>query len=106
MKLGESVKATFSNPVAGGGIHPLTKYVMNYLRILTDYGETLNFLFEDSADADSISLSPDTSPTSDEALILQAEFSQWFATSDHLLQLWKATLTKSPGYIRILPCTT
>ncbi|KAM1187637.1 hypothetical protein ACFX2J_023540 [Malus domestica] len=58
--------ATFSNPVAGGGIHPLTKYVMNYLRILTDYGETLNFLFEDSADADSISLSPDTSPTSDE----------------------------------------
>ncbi|KAM1954324.1 exocyst complex component EXO70E2-like isoform X1 [Malus sylvestris] len=78
MKLGESVKATFSkfesaiasnpstNPVAGGGIHPLTKYVMNYLRILTDYGETLNYLFEDSADADSISLSPDMSPTSDE----------------------------------------
>ncbi|KAM1015529.1 exocyst complex component EXO70E2-like [Malus sylvestris] len=78
MKLGESVKATFcefesaiasnpsTNPVAGGGIHPLTRYVMNYLRTLTDYGETFNVLFEDSDDADSVLLSPDTSPSSEE----------------------------------------
>ncbi|KAH0969141.1 hypothetical protein GBA52_028990 [Prunus armeniaca] len=78
MRLGDSVKATFSefenaiasnastNPVAGGGIHPLTRYVMNYLRTLTDYSETLNVLLDDCDEGDSISLSPDTSPTTEE----------------------------------------
>lgn len=73
--LGDSVRATFLdfenaiasnasvNPFAGGGIHPLTRYVMNYIRILTDYCETLNLLLEDRVPEDRIYGSADTSPT-------------------------------------------
>ncbi|XP_042502788.1 exocyst complex component EXO70E2-like isoform X2 [Macadamia integrifolia] len=58
-RLGDSVRGTFlqfenaiqsnasTNPFAGGGIHPLTKYVMNYIKILTDYSGTLDLLLED-----------------------------------------------------------
>lgn len=58
-KLGNSARATFrefkravasntsTNPFPGGGIHHLTKYVMNYIRTLTDYGDTLNLLRQD-----------------------------------------------------------
>ncbi|XP_057436104.1 exocyst complex component EXO70E2 [Lotus japonicus] len=77
-RLGDCVKATFiefenaiaSNastaPFVGGGIHPLTRYVMNYLRTLTDYSETLNLLLKDQEDDDAISLSPDMSPGTEE----------------------------------------
>ncbi|GKV52822.1 hypothetical protein SLEP1_g59382 [Rubroshorea leprosula] len=53
IKLGEAVrtvlkefetviqKETSKSPVAGGGVHPLTRYVMNYLTLLTDYSEIL-----------------------------------------------------------------
>ncbi|XP_019157039.1 PREDICTED: exocyst complex component EXO70B1-like [Ipomoea nil] len=52
--LGDCAKATFlefeaavasnisTNPFPGGGIHHLTRYVMNYLKALTDYTTTLN----------------------------------------------------------------
>ncbi|XP_068655560.1 exocyst complex component EXO70E2-like [Aristolochia californica] len=43
-------KNTSSNPYAGGGIHPLTKYVMNYIRALMDYSEILNLILEDSCE--------------------------------------------------------
>jgi exocyst complex protein 7 len=78
LRLGDSVKATvieFENaiasnpstyPVSGGGIHPLTRYVMNYMRTLTDYGQTLNLLLKDCDEGDPISLSPDMSPTAEE----------------------------------------
>ncbi|KAJ4959689.1 hypothetical protein NE237_019599 [Protea cynaroides] len=58
-RLGDSVKGTFlefenavesntsTNPFAGGGIHPLTKYVMNYIKVLTDYSDTLDLLLGD-----------------------------------------------------------
>ncbi|XP_039115316.1 exocyst complex component EXO70E2-like [Dioscorea cayenensis subsp. rotundata] len=36
-----------TNVVAGGGIHPLTKYVMNYIKALIDYAETLDVLLQD-----------------------------------------------------------
>lgn len=46
------------------------RYVTNYLKLLTDYGETLNSLFKDNDEANvdgddqnSASLSPDSSPT-------------------------------------------
>lgn len=57
-RLGDSSRATtleFGNAIAsnasthpflGGGIHPITKYVMNYINILTDYSSTLNLLLE------------------------------------------------------------
>ncbi|KAL6973052.1 hypothetical protein U1Q18_027227 [Sarracenia purpurea var. burkii] len=37
-------------PTQGGEIHPLTRYVMNYVKLLVDYGDTLNDLLENSAD--------------------------------------------------------
>ncbi|XP_074278609.1 exocyst complex component EXO70B1 [Silene latifolia] len=57
--LGEAAKSTFSEfevavkgeaskrPVQGGEIHPLSRYVMNYVKLLVEYGETLNMLLED-----------------------------------------------------------
>lgn len=38
---------TSANPFSGGGIHPLTRYVMNYIKTVTDYGDTLNLLLKD-----------------------------------------------------------
>lgn len=76
--LGDCVRATFlefenaiasntsTNPFAGGGIHPLTRYVMNYIKILTDYSNTINLLFEDHDRADPGSLSSNTSPVTEE----------------------------------------
>ncbi|CAL0314739.1 unnamed protein product [Lupinus luteus] len=77
-RLGNCVRATFlefgsaiasdasSNAVVGGAIHPLTEYVMNYLRNLTDYSETLNLLLKDQEEDDTISLSPDMRPGTEE----------------------------------------
>lgn len=33
-------------PFAGGGIHPLTKYVMNYIQVLSEYSKTLNLILD------------------------------------------------------------
>ncbi|XP_058080510.1 exocyst complex component EXO70E2-like [Magnolia sinica] len=61
-RLGDSVRRTFlefwnalrrnesTTPYAGGGIHHLTMYVMNYIQALTDYGDTLNFLLEENGE--------------------------------------------------------
>ncbi|KAE9615732.1 putative exocyst complex component Exo70, cullin repeat-like-containing domain-containing protein [Lupinus albus] len=77
-RLGNCVRAAFlefgnaiasnasSTAFVGGGVHPLTRYVMNYLRTLTDYTETLNLLLKDQEEEDAISLSPDTSPRTEE----------------------------------------
>uniref|UniRef100_A0A5B6ZJ43 Exocyst subunit Exo70 family protein n=1 Tax=Davidia involucrata TaxID=16924 RepID=A0A5B6ZJ43_DAVIN len=68
-RLGDSVRATFvgfgnqvalntsTTPFPKGGIHPLTKYVMNYIRTLAGYGDTLNLLLEgqDREDGQNIS---------------------------------------------------
>ncbi|XP_077227308.1 exocyst subunit exo70 family protein F1 [Tasmannia lanceolata] len=60
--LGEAAKGTFAEfenavqsetsrkPIPGGEIHPLTRYVMNYARLLVDYSETLNMLLGEGAD--------------------------------------------------------
>ncbi|XP_072987497.1 exocyst complex component EXO70E2-like [Typha latifolia] len=57
--LRESVRRTFTDfkysirsntsttAFPGGGVHPLTKYVMNYMNTLPDYSETLDSLLED-----------------------------------------------------------
>ncbi|KAB1211520.1 Exocyst complex component EXO70B1 [Morella rubra] len=77
-RLGDAVRATFlelKNGTAsntstthfpGGGIHHLTIYVMTYLKNLTDYTETLNFLLEDHDEEDPSSLSPDEGPIVEE----------------------------------------
>ncbi|KAG5618455.1 hypothetical protein H5410_018279 [Solanum commersonii] len=58
-KLGDSAKAIFlglgnriasntsTTPFQGGGVHPLTKYVINYFMLLSEYYVTLRFLLED-----------------------------------------------------------
>ncbi|MCD7473395.1 Exocyst complex component 7 [Datura stramonium] len=57
--LGDSAKAIFlglgnhiasstsTTPFQGGGVHPLTKYVINYFMLLSEYYDTLRFLLED-----------------------------------------------------------
>ncbi|XP_058773998.1 exocyst complex component EXO70H1-like [Vicia villosa] len=59
LRLGESVrtmltdfesaiqKETSKIPVPGGGIHPLTRYVMNYISLLNDYSDALSDIFSD-----------------------------------------------------------
>lgn len=81
-RLGECAKATFlefenavasnvsNNAFPGGGVHPLTRYVMNYFKALMDYTKTLNTVMKDkdrdSEDSVSVSVSPDTSPVREE----------------------------------------
>ncbi|WOL11409.1 exocyst complex component EXO70B1-like [Canna indica] len=60
-RLGDAVKGTlmeFGNaiqrepsrrPTQGGEIHPMTRYVMNYARLLVVYMDTLNVLLDDGA---------------------------------------------------------
>lgn len=59
IKLGEAVRGMLEDfesaiqkdqsktPVPAGGIHPLTRYVMNYITFLTDYTEILADIFAD-----------------------------------------------------------
>ncbi|AQL00267.1 Glycerophosphodiester phosphodiesterase GDPD5 [Zea mays] len=60
LQLGESARKTFaefkyaiqsytsSSAVARGEVHPLTKYVMNYIKALTAYNKTLDSLLKDT----------------------------------------------------------
>lgn len=57
--LGDAARGTFvefenaiqressRKPMQGGEIHPLTRYVMNYIRLLVDYSDSLNVLLGD-----------------------------------------------------------
>ncbi|KAJ0754347.1 putative exocyst complex component Exo70, cullin repeat-like-containing domain superfamily [Helianthus annuus] len=79
-RVADCVKATFiefenavgsntsSSAFPGGGNHHLTRYVMNYIKTLTDYSDSLNTCLKDHEqvvnDQDSSS-SPDTSPGND-----------------------------------------
>lgn len=59
-KIGESVRAMLLDfetaiqkegskaPIQGGGVHPLTRYVMNYVGFLSDYSGTLSDILSDS----------------------------------------------------------
>lgn len=75
-RLGDAVRGTFlefknaiaknasTNPFAGGGVHHLTRYVMNYIKLLTDYSDTLNQILEEAEREESLSPSSDSSPPS------------------------------------------
>ncbi|XP_017698479.2 exocyst complex component EXO70A1-like [Phoenix dactylifera] len=43
-------RETSRKPLQGGEIHPLTKYVMNYIRLLVGYSSSLNVLLADGGD--------------------------------------------------------
>ncbi|KAK3012288.1 hypothetical protein RJ639_012958 [Escallonia herrerae] len=76
-RLGDCAKATFlefknavasnisTTPFAGGGIHHITRYVMNYIKTLTDYSDTLNVLLKDHETEVPDSVSPDRSPVAE-----------------------------------------
>ncbi|KAH7847355.1 hypothetical protein Vadar_025135 [Vaccinium darrowii] len=77
-RLGSCCKTTFldfenllaSNvsmtPFLGGGIHPLSRYVVNLVICLTDYAETLNFLLKDSGEENAVSFSSHVNPTAED----------------------------------------
>lgn len=78
-RLGKCIRMTFlefkkaiaSNASAtafpGGGVHHLTRYVMNYMKNLIDYGETLELLLSDHGKEGSNSFCHETnSPVEDE----------------------------------------
>lgn len=47
-ELEQSIEAdTSKNPVPGGAVHPLTRYLMNYLKYAGVYAETLEHVFQD-----------------------------------------------------------
>ncbi|KAL8044198.1 hypothetical protein ABFX02_08G030800 [Erythranthe guttata] len=74
-RLGECAKATFlefkntvassvsTNPFPGGGVHPLTKYVMNYFKTLTDYTKTLDEVLRDEKDENTPQEEEEEGPT-------------------------------------------
>lgn len=58
--LGEAARGTFTEfesaiqrdssrvPVTGGSVHPLTRYVMNYIKLACDYTDTLKLVYGDN----------------------------------------------------------
>lgn len=96
-RLGDCAKATFvdfenavatnmsSNPFPGAGNHPLTRYVMNYIKALTDYSKTLDVLLKDNDKEDLVSTSPDRSPSSEDDT--SGEFSSASPLSLHFKSL-------------------
>ncbi|GMI99284.1 exocyst subunit exo70 family protein E1 [Hibiscus trionum] len=77
-RLADSVRATFlefknavasntsTNPFAGGGNHPLTRYVMNYISLLVDYKDSLNLLLKNDNGEAATSFSLDSSPSTED----------------------------------------
>ncbi|KZV51635.1 exocyst complex component 7-like [Dorcoceras hygrometricum] len=77
-RLGDCAKATFNdferavasnsstNAFSGGGVHPLTRYVLNYIKTLTDYSKTLDVILQEGEKDDPALVSPDSSPLSEE----------------------------------------
>lgn len=61
----ENVIASYSSQsaFAGGGIHHITRYVMNFIRNLTDYSDTLALLLKDEDQQEDGSFSPSPSPS-------------------------------------------
>ncbi|KAF5198766.1 Exocyst subunit exo70 family protein, partial [Thalictrum thalictroides] len=69
-RLGDCIVGTYSEfenavgsnqstaPFAGGGIHHLTKYVMNYIKFFIDYSDTFNFLLRSHNGEGSVSMLP------------------------------------------------
>ncbi|OMO85883.1 Exocyst complex protein Exo70 [Corchorus olitorius] len=72
-RLGDSVRVALlafenvvsSNPFAGGGTHPLTRYIMNYIQLLATSNHTFNLLPKNQDGATVSPLSPNTSPATE-----------------------------------------
>lgn len=108
MRLAEAARGTFfefenaiqrdsaKNPVPGGAVHPLTRYVMNYMRFACDYKETLEQVLGDDRGEDprvfggvtnrTGILSPDNRKDSAD------ELSPWSIQTSWLMDLLKGNL--------------
>ncbi|KAL4566682.1 hypothetical protein LXL04_030803 [Taraxacum kok-saghyz] len=53
MEFEKAVKNETSRPIHGGDIHPITRYVMNYMKLLVDYSNTLNSMLPDEVNTSS-----------------------------------------------------
>lgn len=74
--IGDTIKSTFlafrnaiatnhsKTPFPQGGVHHVTKYVMNYITTLVEYGDTLNLLLVDECSTEPGSYEQDTSALS------------------------------------------
>lgn len=106
-RLGDCAKATFvefgnavatnisSTPFPGGGNHHLTRYVMNYLRTLTEYSKTLDVLLKDNNDKDDdlVFASPDRrSPSSEEEEVTSVSHSPVALHFKSLISILKCNL--------------
>ncbi|MCO5602091.1 hypothetical protein L7F22_056219 [Adiantum nelumboides] len=85
-RLGDAARGTFAefehaiqretskNPVPGGAVHPLSRYVMNYMKFLCDYTDTMNQLLLERSSiqggSNSNQRTPDQSPLSTVTLSL------------------------------------
>lgn len=70
-RLGEAARGTFTEfehaiqrdssrvPVTGGSVHPLTRYVMNYIKLACDYTDTLKLVYNDTTASPRGGHSPD-----------------------------------------------
>lgn len=75
-RLGDAARGTFAefenaiqretarNPIPGGAVHPLSRYVMNYMKFLCDYTETMNELLLDRANGNPNPRGTDEGPLS------------------------------------------
>lgn len=108
MRVSEAARGTFvefenaiqrdsaKNPVPGGAVHPLTRYVMNYMRFACDYKETLEQVLGDDRGEDprvfggvrkwTGSLSPDNRKDSAD------ELSPWSIQTIWLMELLEGNL--------------
>ncbi|KAL7190601.1 hypothetical protein ACSBR2_022809 [Camellia fascicularis] len=97
-RLGDCVKATLlwfmhdvassisTNAFSGVGIHHHTSYVLNYIRNLTDYSESLNLLLKDGNREDTVSFSPDLNEVSEEDDVRGSPMSPYFQSLISILE--------------------
>ncbi|KAK1406044.1 hypothetical protein QVD17_42241 [Tagetes erecta] len=109
-RIGEGVVNTFvdleksiqqdaaKTPVPGGAVHPLTRYVLNYLRYACDYGDTLEKIFQQNAKQQ-----PSSRSSEDTIALIEIEKSALAAQITSVMSLLdgnlavKSTLYKDPS---------
>ncbi|KAI3720455.1 hypothetical protein L6452_21373 [Arctium lappa] len=102
-RIGEGVVNMFSDlensirndvaktPVPGGAVHPLTRYVLNYVTCACEYGDTLEPIFQQNA-----KLNQPTSPEEMEKSPMAAQILSVMSVLDENLRV-KSTLYKDPS---------
>ncbi|KVH97873.1 exocyst complex component EXO70B1-like [Cynara cardunculus var. scolymus] len=78
-------------PVPGGAVHPLTRYVLNYVTCACEYGDTLEPIFQQNA-----KLNQATSPEEMEKSPMAAQIMSVMSVLDDNLAV-KSTLYKDPS---------